>query len=178
MANDFGEYFRPETEYIDVSQHEKPVVYGLAIQGLLDSIKASGELGLHVQESVSEEEETPKDGTCQSTGDGSDHISRDDENLSDYVARDVDIVIGTGPIEEGVPQNVIRRTVIHAGTSKSTIWESGVSTPIDLGAKPKRTLRYAFVSQASDALGKPKSAKEAVTHDVEGRPGEDSQNGN
>ncbi|MBI3670158.1 MAG: hypothetical protein HY237_10310 [Acidobacteria bacterium] len=127
LKRDFGDFFAADTQFIDISSHEKPVAYGLAIQALLDSEIPDGE--------------AESDKEVESPG------SADDENLAEYVARDLKVAIGTDAEEEQPLYNLAEEVVIAAGAPKTELWEKGVEKSIPLQRKPKRQLRYAFFSE-------------------------------
>jgi uncharacterized protein (TIGR02391 family) len=126
IIRDFSDFFDPQTEFIDISSHDKPVAYGLAIQALLDSY-AQGELIESAEEEI-------------------------DENLSDFVARDLKIVVGTDDEATTNPYNLAEEIILNAGASKAELWEKGVDKQLNLRSKLKRVFRYAFFSEGPNLL--------------------------
>jgi len=141
IVRDFSDFFNPQTEFIDISSHEKPVAYGLAIQALLDSY-AQGEVI-----EVAEDER--------------------DENLSDFVARDLKIAVGTDNEVSAKPYDLAEEIILNAGTAKTEVWEKGVDRQFNLRSKPKRILRYAFFSEGPNLL-KDSHSQELVPELTEG----------
>lgn len=126
LKRDFSDFFVPETEFIDISSHEKPVAFGLAIQALLDSYAKA-----EIVESKTEEH---------------------DENLSNYVARDIRVAVGTDDVEDGPKYALGDELVIRSGTPKTNVWKGENERQISLRSKPKRVFRYAFFCQGPSLL--------------------------
>lgn len=120
LKKDFGEFLNADTEFIDISDHDKPVAFGLAIQAALDSM--DGALG--------EASET----------------SKEDENLSDYLARDLRVRIETAGSRQESLRLLSDETIASAGTPKADIWERGLERNLTLSSRPKQLLSYAFLS--------------------------------
>jgi molecular chaperone DnaK (HSP70) len=139
IIRDFSEFFNPQTEFVDISSHDKPVAYGLAIQALLDSY-AHGEVIEAAEDEV-------------------------DENLSDFVARDLKIAIGTDSEETVKPYDLAEEIILSAGTSKAEVWEKGVDRQVNLRSKPKRLFRYAFFSESPTLLkeNQPQELSQEIT---------------
>ena len=108
------------------SSHEKPVAYGLAIQALLDTEVADEDSDSHKK--------------IEGRG------SAGEENLAEYVARDLKVAIGTDTEEEQPTYNLAEEVVIAAGVPKTELWEKGVERSISLQRRLKRQLKYAFFS--------------------------------
>ena len=141
IIRDFSDFFDPQTEFIDISGHDKPVASGLAIQSLLDSY-AHGELIESAEEEM-------------------------DENLSDFVARDLKLAVGTDDEASAKPYNLAEEIILNAGTSKAELWEKGVDKQLNLRSKPKRIFRYAFFSEGPNLL-KDAQSQEAAPELTEG----------
>lgn len=120
LNKDFSDFIEPTTEFIDVSDYEKPVAYGLAIQAVLDSMQEKSEQFSSVEKT--------------------------DENLSEYVARDLSVRIASANSNQEHFRTLADEIVVHAGDSKAKLWDEGVEKPISLSGKPKRLFCYSFVS--------------------------------
>jgi Hsp70 protein len=122
IERDFGAYLIPgQTEFVDISDADKPVVQGLCIQAYLERVK--------------------KDPTfLRST------TELQQENLSDFVARDLYLQVTNQSDDDGSKESVADVVLFPAGMPKEALWDKEHELGVTLKRRLKRTFGFAIRS--------------------------------
>jgi len=122
IERDFGAYLIPgQTEFVDISEADKPVVQGLCFQAYLERVKkdpASVKTSSNLQE----------------------------ENLSDFVARDLYLQVTNQAEEDSSKDTAGEAVLFRAGTPKQELWEKEHEIGVHLRKRLKRTFGFAIRS--------------------------------
>ncbi len=120
IERDFGEFLNQgQTEFFDVGDADKPLALGLCFQGYIELGKQAPSLD---SSNVSQRPQQ--------------------ENLSDYIARDIFVALRDEDTDDASTEAVL----VAAGSAKEDIWKRGSSVGLRTRKKLRKAFRFAVAS--------------------------------